>query len=325
MQITPIIILIGLLINKIISMKRIFLLPLFLSVFSSAYAQEDLIKKVAEQAVEISELKKDIQNYNSDILKFQNLVKIQQDTLKKTKADLAKLENYKADIKITESRLQQKNDSIASLKSINSEKDKQIISEKQNGNQKAIEEKEKGRNEVLANIINSYKSRTFDDLMVSSTKLSVQHDMQLVGHTAEINPLLSDLKVYFNAKETLEKKYDPIQNKYAQNQLSQIKRESASLDNLTRRIGNYQMFNQGLKEAIEKINSLDQRETVAGMPEEIQKQKFNKIISQISPYIFNYDFNFLDYPYLSDILIELIKRKQPDPDADITDLLKKLN
>jgi hypothetical protein len=77
-------------------------------------------------------------------------------------------------------------------------------------------------------------------------------------------------------------------------------------------------------EAIEKIISIDKREVVASMEDEIQKQKFNKILSEISLYIFNYDFNFVDYPYLSDIVLEIMKRKQPNPDADITYLLAKL-
>ena len=39
---------------------------------------------------------------------------------------------------------------------------------------------------------------------------------------------------------------------------------------------------------------------------------------------FNYDFKFNDFPYLSDIVLEIFKRKQPNPDADISDLLQKL-
>jgi hypothetical protein len=48
------------------------------------------------------------------------------------------------------------------------------------------------------------------------------------------------------------------------------------------------------------------------------------VLSEISVYIFNYDFNFTYYPYLSNIVLEIIKRKQPDADADISDLLNAL-
>ena len=52
--------------------------------------------------------------------------------------------------------------------------------------------------------------------------------------------------------------------------------------------------------------------------------KYKKILSEISTYIFEYDFNFVDYPYLSDIISQLIKLKRTNPDADINDLIKKL-
>ncbi len=106
--------------------------------------------------------------------------------------------------------------------------------------------------------------------------------------------------------------------------MEQIKRESALLSKLKETIGNYQVFNEGLKETLGKIVVLDKAEAVSGMSKEIQRKKFDKILAEISAYIFNYDFNFSNYPYLSDIFLEIIKRKQPNPDADISDLLKRL-
>ena len=55
-----------------------------------------------------------------------------------------------------------------------------------------------------------------------------------------------------------------------------------------------------------------------------EKKKLDKILAEFSFFIFNYEFNFLDYPYLSDIILEIIKRKQPNADADISNLLNKL-
>ena len=107
-------------------------------------------------------------------------------------------------------------------------------------------------------------------------------------------------------------------------QLNQTNKQSVSLDKLKYSVDKYQLFNNGLKETISKLVELDDNESVEGMHEDIQKQKFNKIMSHISKYIFDYDFNFIDYPYLSDIVIEIIKRKQPYVDTPITDLLQKL-
>ncbi len=59
------------------------------------------------------------------------------------------------------------------------------------------------------------------------------------------------------------------------------------------------------------------------MSPQVVNSKLNKILSELSKFIFDYNFNFVDYPYFSDIVLDIIKRKQPNPDADIVDLLKK--
>src|SRR5690606_35620010 len=123
---------------------------LILCVSFSVYAQQDLIEKVAEQAVEIDSLKKVVNleknnnlEYQANLKKIQDAIKNQKNTIKKLNNDLGDLEKLRADIKIKDTKLQQKNDSIVSLKSGIFEKDKQIITEKQKSEQKAIEEKEK--------------------------------------------------------------------------------------------------------------------------------------------------------------------------------------
>jgi tetratricopeptide (TPR) repeat protein len=176
---------------------------------------------------------------------------------------------------------------------------------------------------VIAGILNKYQTGHFDDLIKSSTKQSVEHDWRL---SVKVNdsvskPVLSDLRNYFKAKELLEKKFN---EKEINAVLPTLTRQSALSDKLKETLENYRDFTDGLKETIEKIISIDGKETVAGMGDEIQKEKFNKILAEISLYIFNYDFNFVDYPYLSDILLEIIKRKQPDADANISDLLNKI-
>jgi len=137
---------------------------------------------------------------------------------------------------------------------------------------------------------------------------------------------LSDLEKYLNIKELLEEKFNAAKIENAQKELKQIKRQSQSLSKLLDNLENYQTFNDGLKETINKLISLDGKELVSGMSEETQKMKLNKIIKKIEIYyyIFNYDFNFLDYPYLSNVILEIIKRKVPNPDKNISDLLQQL-
>jgi DNA repair exonuclease SbcCD ATPase subunit len=339
-------------------MKKIVVLTLFACWFSAAFSQDNLVKEIQKLTLANDSLQKQVIKplHDSIITLHNSIITLNTDLNKrikdfekekddlnkkikdfeKEKGDLNKkikdLEKDIADlnknkIKIEKDDLQKQVErltaNVAELNQKISEKDKQIAEEKQIGEQKAKEAKKTGENNVLAKIVNSYKGKPFDDLIKSSTKPSVQHDRQLVIDE-EVKPVLSDLAKYFDAKELLAKKFDAAKIKDAQTQLNQIQQQSESLNKLKEYIENYQTFNDGLKESIEKIIALDKKEIVSGMDEEIQKQKFHKILAELSSYIFNYDFNFMDYPYLSDIVLDIIKRKQPNADADITDILKKL-
>jgi hypothetical protein len=292
--------------------------------FSSAFAQKELIDRLEKQAVEIDSLKKAVKTEIDSRQKFAMENSKLIDTLKMLKSDLSKLEEFRLGKKKIDTLLGQKSDSIVLLKVTIAEKDNQITAEKQKGEQKEQEKYDAGKNEILAMIANSYKSKSFDELLKSSTKESAQRDLLLFQNQAEIKQILSDIENYFNAKELLDAKLDIVQIKNVQNQLGQIKQKSTVLANLKEIIGNYQTFNDGLKETIGKIKTLDNAEEVSKLSKEVQKKKFDKILAELSSYIFNYDFNFSDYPYLSDIFLEIIKRKQPNPDADILDLLNKL-
>jgi hypothetical protein len=306
-------------------MIKVFTVIVMLCLFSSAFAQKDIIvERLEKQAVEIDSLKKLIKAEmdNSKLLRNEN--NSLQDSLKKLRYDLSNFEVFINGKKNLDSILRQKTDSIFLLQARISERDKQIIIEKQTAELKAKEENEKGKNEILINIINGYKSHSFDVLLKSSTKQSVEQDLQLCQGIPEVRLILSDMQKIFIAKEILDFKPEESQIKSQQIELGQIKRESVILGKLKEILSNYQTFNGGLKEIIGKIVALDNVETVFKQPKEIQKKKYDKILAEISSYIFNYDFNFSDYPYLTDIILEIIKRKLPNADADISDLLKKL-
>ncbi len=304
--------------------KNIAIISIFICVLNPAFAQNECLDRVTKQAVELDSLKKVVK---AEMEKSQQQIKINhnlQDTLGRLRSELTKLEENKIKMKSQETLLLEKKDSINILKANNSEKDRQITAENQKREQRARDEKEKGKNEILTIIINRYKNKPYDELLISSTIQSVQGDLMLVEYSEEVKQIILNLEIYFNVERLLKVKFDASQIIYAQKQLDQIKQESALVEKLKEKIGNYQTFNMGLKGTIEKIIALDNTEVVSGMSSDIQKKKFAKILAEVSSYIFNYDFNFSDYPYLSDVLIELIKRKQPNADADISDLSRKL-
>jgi hypothetical protein len=85
--------------------------------------------------------------------------------------------------------------------------------------------------------------------------------------------------------------------------------------------------NNGLIECLKSLIDLDMKGLVmsnSGHDKEVIQLKLNKIQTQISKFIFDFDFNHADYPYLSNVLSKVIKLKVPNPDADISKLLKNI-
>ena len=181
-------------------------------------------------------------------------------------------------------------------------------------------------NELLTKVVNNYKDKKFDDLIFSSTKQSVQRDMLFFDDNAEEKVILTDLEKYFNAKDAIEKKYDAKLISDAQTQLNQIKQTSTQLNKLKEDVEYYKSFTDELKKTVEKLQLIDgdgPEGKKAGNDTSIQELKLKDILFVLANYMFNY-YDFVNYPYLTDIVLEIIKRKQPDADADINDLLIKL-
>ncbi len=304
-------------------MIKAFTLIVMLFSLSHAFAQKDLIDRLERQAIEIDSLKKVIKSKEDTTLRLSKENSRLVDTIQTLKFDFAKLDEFRKEKKNMDSIVRQIKDSIVLLKVGISERDRKITIEQQKAEQNAKQEFEKGKNEILTLIVNKYKSQSFDELLKSSSEQSVRQDLLLCQGIPEIHLILSDIQKYLKAKGILDTKLDAAQIKNQQILLSQIKRESVLLDNLKEIIINYQKLNDGLKESVERISAFD-KIIEAASNKEVQKKKFDKILAELSSYIFNYDFNFSDYPYLSDIILELIKRKQPNADAEISDLLKKL-
>lgn len=308
-------------------MKKIFISTLFIFSFCKVYAQTDLIKVISSQAVQIDSLKKLVKSENENFSKlskeYNRNLKNQIDSLKILKLELSKLEAFKAEKNKSEILFKQKNDSLKLLTKEIVEINKRLFDEKQKNQQNLLAENLKGKNEIKSEIINSYKNKKFDELILLSSKYSIQRDLFLTENNIEIKNLLNDLNIYLQAKEILEKRCAPEQINSIKLQLNLIKQQSPLLDKLKENVDNYPIFNNGLKECFIKIDEIDKKNTV-GSYKDLINLKYNKILSEISTYIFEYDFNFNDYPYLSDVIIQLIKLKKSNPDADISNLIKKL-
>ena len=313
-------------------MKKAIVLFIMLFRIGNAYAQDGVADKIAKQAVEIDSLKKAIKiiifkndSLKNVILNYQVSEKKNLDANDELKKDLSKLEKYKTEKKAIETKLAAKSDSIVLLKNKIIQIENEIKSTIEKGKKDAAAEKENGKNEILNKLLNTYKNKSFDELIQSSSITSILRDKQLIGNNTDVKQIIIDLEKYFNAEILLSNKFNAPQVNDAIAQVTLIKQQSKAVSTLKDNLENFKTFNEGLNAAIQNIIAIDKKEFVKGMSEQVIKSKLNKVLSELSKFIFDYNFNFVDYPYLSDIVLEIIKQKQPNPDADISDLLIKLN
>jgi len=321
-------------------MKKVIVFILVIFCFSTAYTQ-DLIKEIQKLTLANDSLQKQvIKPLNDSILKLNSAYSIeisklneQVKALEIEKSDLNKkiktLESNVAElnknkIKIERDNLQAKFDSltikVTELNKLISIKDKQILQEKELGEKKSIQEKEKGKQEVLNQIIQTY-NKPFDELIKNSTLKTVERDMAVVGDKTVVQQTLLSLQIYFNSELVLSEKYSEQKVEYAITQLKSIEQTELVLK-LTDKLSKYKLCNDGLKTTIDKILEIDKK--FVANDEYTQKTKLNDVLAEIAWYFRNYRFNFIDYPYLSEIVLEIIKLKQKDANTDIANLKEKL-
>jgi len=321
-------------------MKKVIVFILVIFCCSSAYTQ-DLIKEIQKLTLANDSLQKQvIKPLNDSIIKLNSahsfaIAKLNEQikALEIEKCELNKkiktLESSVADlnknkIKVERDNLQAKFDSltlkVTELNKLISSKDKQLIQENELGVKKSIQEKEKGKQEVLNQIIKTY-NKPFDELIKNSTLKTVERDMSIVGDKTEVQPKLLSLQIYFNSELVLSEKYSEQKVENAITKLKSIEQTELVLK-LTDKLSKYKLCNDGLKTTIDKILEIDKK--FVANDEYTQKTKLNDVLNELAWYFRNYRFNFTDYPYLTEIVLEIIKLKQKDANTDIANLKDKL-
>lgn len=321
-------------------MKKFIVFILVIFCFSTAYTQ-DLIKEIQKLTLANDSLQKQvIKPLNDSIVKLNSVNSIeiaklngQVKALEIEKSELNKknktLESSVSDlntnkIKIERDNLQTKFDSltikVTELNNQVSIKDKKIIQEKELCEQKSIQEKGKGKQEVLSLIIQMYNI-PFDELIKNSTIKTVERDMSIVGNKTEVLQKLSSLQIYFISELVLSEKYSEQKVQNAITQLKSIEQTELVLK-LTDLLSKYKLCNDGLKTTIDKILEIDK--IFVANDEYTQKTKLNDVLNELAWFFRNYRFNFTDYPYLTEIVLEVIKLKQKDANTDIANRKYKL-
>lgn len=185
----------------------------------------------------------------------------------------------------------------------------------------------KGKIEILDQIRNKYHGKSFDELIVKSNFENVTFDIQLLsGNKAQPLQVMNDLKTYFEAKKQLAKKYNSLEVDKALNSLKNVE-QTGKVKELILTLESYKSISDELTKAIEGIIDLDNRKSVYGQPKEILLKKYEEITGQFSLLYLEISKNNLslsDFPYIIEVVDEILAVKRKGLDTDMSDFLEKV-
>lgn len=238
---------------------------------------------------------------------------------------LTELQKFKdKNVPLLEKKLYQKTDSISQFRIIISDKKNQIDSIQKEMVKQVNQANENGQQQVFKNFQLDYSNSNFDDLITSSTERTVTRDLPYgKGNGGDTSKVLQELSWYFSAKKVLEQPYNEKRVQEAQTQLNQITAPSSEVEKLKEVFSNYEICAEALGDTIKNIIDFDNKFKVPD-DDESQSEKLRDILAELSKYFRNYRFDFEQYPYLSNIVLELMNSKQRDANTDISHLLDKL-
>lgn len=303
-------------------MKRLLIAFLTFIIGLSAFSQEKhTLDEIKRQAVEIDSLKKvtkkqeqDLNDYRS---KASTTIKALNDSVKLLNSELTYYQKFKTERKEYEKRIQ-------SFEEQTSKQKDTIKAIRASIQDIIITERLRGKEESLSSIITTYENKSFDDILKEKTLASVVQDSEILGTNTSVSEVVTSARLYFEAKGCLSAPYYEDSVTKALNKLNSISVDSKYVSNLKTLLENYSYYYEDFKKMIDNLVRIDKAESVDGMPEEIVKRKTYKVLSIISDYIFSYDFNLNDYPYITEQLLEVLKTKIKTPDASLQAIANKL-
>lgn len=225
-------------------------------------------------------------------------------------------------IEALEQQILEKDELINSQKEKISKQTLDLALERSKCESQIAEKYSEGEQAIRNQISAYYMSKSFDELIQSCSKTIIQRDILILGNNNVAIHKLNNLLIYFNAQETLSVKVDSQNIQNAFSQLKGINENSKAVNIILKKIEKYEKVNSELAETVKDLQVLDTQ--LVANNEFTNKEKYIKIIVSLTEFLRNYSFNFKDYPYLTEVVLEIINRKQRDANANIDDLINKL-
>src|SRR5690554_2809386 len=248
----------------------------------------------------------DLENKNLKALSEANEKELQnlQKSLAVLKKDSTKVQKYRNLKSDYEKDLQNKETEINDLNAIILERDEALSQVDRDKKESFIN----GKREVLESLKLLYQ-QSLDSLITMTTRESVSRDLDLLlRYKRETNDgavleVLETLLDYFDAQKLLWERFQKEKVQAAKIKLESFSVKSEKSQILVQTLSRYEAINSGLREALLKIKEYDEKNTANSYS--IHQRKLKEfIIPEISDFIFNYDFQFKDYPFLTENIMK---------------------
>lgn len=325
-------------------MKRIVFLLLVLFASITVHAQEiEIYNQLRQRQAENEKLGKDIERLSAEKKRLDGIVykrkdekereanknREKKDEFEKTSKQIQGIEtsisNHNAAIK-------QKTDTINYLMALNAnlEKDNKTYAasiNKKSNDYKELEGKhndfnaklkkemadaensgmEEGRKEIITNYWSSkYNGKKFDNLVSMSILECIGYDAKILGKNGEIN----DLLIYYKAKGCLAQKYDAAKVAQAISDLDNVITRNPLSERavqLKETLSKYNAVNEAFKNLVKKMDEYNYK--TPGETPTIKKKKKANYMNMIANFIKSTDYDYTQYEYISNKLIEVLKIK----------------
>ncbi len=257
----------------------------------------DLLNKdIAALNKDITKKEKDIKNLDNSLTKE----KKKNNTVKEEKAKLERQVNLLYDT------IQLKNEAMAQLEQANA------IA--------VMQAHDKGYADALK-VIKLFFNNDFD-LLTETVNRDMLNQYRTIVQDKAVQDRIRHLSIFLSAREALEQKYNKGNIDTRLRELATIP-ATPRVEALRTKLKDFQMCNVALKATLLDIQRYNKDMGVA-VNEKESKTKRAKIMTYLSDYIYNYEFNFTDYPYLAGIVIEVMNAFYRDSDTDINGIINKL-
>jgi hypothetical protein len=185
-----------------------------------------------------------------------------------------------------------------------------------------LKQKEAELNEYVAQIYQLY-NKPFDSLVLNITESSMERDNKIFTKTGSVPKGYNDLKIYYNAKRVLDKRFNQSLVDIHLKELNKLG-PSNTIEDLKNNLSYFSILNNSLITTLKSIiNDIDAQKKASGLPA-VEATKKKDIMSKMAEFYRDNEWEPGVYTYVERVIKKILKDKVRNPDTDISSYLSQL-